>query len=297
VKQEQVVRDNEIFTTMDAFPVVEVPRDKDGFIQSFTIDDEENYLQFFNKFGFVVIDNVLEKNEIDTTILEVWETLEKAEKIVNRNDSNTWGFYSPVGILGDLPCSSKQAWRNRQNPKLYRAFSTIMNTKELWVSIDRFGIMRPTENVPIGKLKEEKIRKDVKDSNGLECKSMKDWKTVPLWLHWDLNPWIWTTGEGNDYDFGDDSVFNFIVENNGSKNDGRLKLQGLINLIDSTENEGGFCTVPGYFQYLNSYAKITKDSLYAERKKKTFDFVNVFPDDKMNDQYVKITSRAGSLII
>jgi len=111
------------------------------------------------------------------------------------------------------------------------------------------------------------------------------------WLHWDLNPYSWTTGEGFDYEFID-----FVIENNDTKNEGDLKLQGLLNLVDSTEEDGGFCTVPGFFKYLSEWVNITKESDFAKQRKNAF-FVTVPKNDKMNNQHVKITSRAGSLII
>jgi len=42
------------------------------------------------------------------------------------------------------------AWKNRQNPLIYEAFSNILKSEKLWVSIDRYGIMRPTKIVEGG---------------------------------------------------------------------------------------------------------------------------------------------------
>lgn len=55
-------------------------------------------------------------------------------------------------------------------------------------------------------------------------------------LHWDLNPWIWSLekDKGKDYIFEE-----FIQENNGSKNEGTGKLQGILNLVDSRDCDGG----------------------------------------------------------
>ena len=63
-----------------------------------------------------------------------------------------------------------------------------------------------------------------------------DWITKSRWLHWDMNPFHWTTtGEGLDYEFND-----FITENNGTKNTGEIKVQGMINLVDAREQDGGY---------------------------------------------------------
>jgi len=284
---------------MEPFPVVPLTYDEEGYVTSFKMDEEEKYMEFFNTYGFVVIDEVLDEFEVGATINEIWMELEAKpwnfdNVLVSRNNSETWTNFprSQVGIIRDDPCIGPQAWRNRQNPNLVKVFTKIMGKEQLWVSIDRFGLMRPTKNVPVGNLDPVEIRNNVKDNDkNLPLQDFDEWKTVPLWLHWDLNPYLWTTGEGFDYEF-----LNFVIENNDTKFDGDLKLQGLINLVDSTEDDGGFCTVPGFHKYLKEWAEKTKDSEFAQKRKHAF-FVSIPQNDKMRDQHVKITSRAGSLIV
>jgi len=257
-----------IFEEMEPYPVVPVPYDEEGYIKSFNIDEEDEYMNFFNEFGFVVIDNIIDQESVKATINEIWDDLESElwtyDRIkVDRNDSETWEYFprSQVGIVGNDPCIGFQAWRNRQNPNIYRAFSKIMGREELWVSMDRYGMMRPTKDIPVGKLEPVEVRNQVKDIQNLPLKNFDKWKTAPLWLHWDLNPYLWTSGEGAEYEFVD-----FIVENNDTKFDGNIKLQGLVNLVDSTEDDGGFCTVPGFHKYLKDWTTKTKDTIYAEKK-------------------------------
>lgn len=47
-------------------------------------------------------------------------------------------------------------------------FVELYGTKKLWVSIDRWGLMRPTKNIPMGKLPEQKIRTTVEDQIATE---------------------------------------------------------------------------------------------------------------------------------
>lgn len=56
---------------------------------------------------------------------------------------------SNSGILGKPPVFTAQSLENRQNPKLYDAFRTILKDDDLYVSIDRFGFFRPTNQVPV----------------------------------------------------------------------------------------------------------------------------------------------------
>eukprot|EP01126_Amoeba_proteus_P017948 TRINITY_DN188_c0_g1_i22.p1 TRINITY_DN188_c0_g1~~TRINITY_DN188_c0_g1_i22.p1 ORF type:complete len:243 (-),score=50.81 TRINITY_DN188_c0_g1_i22:105-833(-) len=178
--------------------------------------------------------------------------------------------------------------------------------------------MRPTRNVPIGKLKNPKtIRisvegdevaeigrgtivlqktRNVKADLTLSTSVVADkleWKTRSSWLHWDLNPWVWTSGdEGIDYKFEE-----FIEENNGSRNDGNLKLQGLITLVESRSGDGGFCCVPGFHHNLKAYCENSRNTEYVEKNRFNYTFVNVPPGDRLHSETVHISTRAGSLII
>ncbi len=79
--------------------------------------------------------------------------------------------------------------------------------KELWVSLDRYGVMRPTRNVPKGKIanpnnnnnndkdkdKDNDNDNDNKNESSIapnpeDVEDHPNWKTKELWLHWDLNP-------------------------------------------------------------------------------------------------------------
>jgi len=169
---------------------------------------------------------------------------------------------------------------------MYQVFCHLYKRSDLWVSIDRYGIMRPTQQIPLGKLKPVTQRTEVSATDLLESdapiQNKDNWKTEKLWLHWDLNPWKWTgTQEGLDYVFE-----HFIIENNGSRNStGQdLKLQGLIALVDSREQDGGFCCVPGFHHHLKDWAKATMLSHAASQKNNVFDYVNVPKGDKLHNQ-------------
>ena len=75
----------------------------------------------------------------------------------------------------------------------------------------------------------DKYRTSVKDekSTEIEKEDKPMWQSISSWTHWDLNPWKWTLNklDGVDYTFDD-----FISENNGSKNDGIVKLQGKVQI-------------------------------------------------------------------
>eukprot|EP01126_Amoeba_proteus_P017961 TRINITY_DN188_c0_g2_i2.p2 TRINITY_DN188_c0_g2~~TRINITY_DN188_c0_g2_i2.p2 ORF type:complete len:218 (+),score=37.13 TRINITY_DN188_c0_g2_i2:560-1213(+) len=104
---------------------------------------------------------------------------------------------------------------------------------------------------------------------------------------------VWTSGdEGIDYKFEE-----FIEENNGSRNDGNLKLQGLITLVESRSGDGGFCCVPGFHHNLKAYCENSRNTEYVEKNRFNYTFVNVPPGDRLHSETVHISTRAGSLII
>jgi hypothetical protein len=57
---------------------LECPRDeKDSeFIISFSVSEKKASKEFFEKFGFVIIRDVLSKEEISKTLEEIWDILE-----------------------------------------------------------------------------------------------------------------------------------------------------------------------------------------------------------------------------
>jgi len=169
--------------------------------------------------------------------------------------------------------------------------------KNLWISIDRYGIMRPTKNISVGKFSSEKTDRisgvDVENSQ-LPTKDFLHWKTKSQWLHWDLNPWIWSSSnEGIKYKWEED----FIQENNGSGNDGEPKIQGLFNFVDNKVGDGGFCCVAGFNRVIKEYSAKTANSGYAKAHAKEYAFVEVHAADPLQKQVLPISLRAGSCLI
>lgn len=144
-------------------------------IPIFTVENEGNLLEFWNTWGFVVIKDVLTKDQINLSIDEIWKVIEDQGKgKIKRNDISSWyneknwpdktkkGFIQPFNDF-----YLQQTWMNRQNPKIVKAFQILFGQDEIVVSRDRYGFMRPT--------KKQEETEDVSTSKN--------------WLHWDQNGW------------------------------------------------------------------------------------------------------------
>eukprot|EP00494_Astrolonche_serrata_P029788 UN30055 len=213
---------------------LDLPKDKEGYTESFDWDKPEDYIPFFKKYGVVVIHNVLTTNECKKSEDEVWDfiirycnrgTKNSSVKTtpVKRDVPETWSRWvglSKLGILGNEMLLSNQLCENRQNPKIYNVFKNILEEEKLMCVVGRASAMRPTKNV--------------KMSDGT-VKDMPEWKTIENWLHWDMNMWTgWTTT------FGWKSVDHSI--NVGYD---KTKVQAWVSLTNCGPNDGGFHCIPG----------------------------------------------------
>ncbi|KAL9657299.1 hypothetical protein ABK040_011519 [Willaertia magna] len=123
-----------------------------NFVKSFHLEqDEKEICKFFQHYGFVVIKNVLNQEQINTTIEDVWNVILGKDKTtspiyeslnnfhgndfkpVDRNDPTTWTVENgwpdldTCGLLGNHPIFSKTALENRQNENVYKSFQLLFN--------------------------------------------------------------------------------------------------------------------------------------------------------------------------
>ncbi|XP_065177873.1 putative phytanoyl-CoA dioxygenase isoform X1 [Sycon ciliatum] len=307
--------------------LIPIPRDKDDprYVQSFNLDEAEAYRTFFKQHGFVVIRDAISQEACNQSIDEMWEYIEdrgyelhrwlppmmvdhvnrlvtpdQLGKVLNksrirRDDpsswSNDWPPLDGAGIVGALPVFTRQALLNRQNPNVYEAFANIMERKDLMVSHDRLGLFRPLRNA----------------KNRL-VKPRKKWKTAYS-LHWDLNPWRHTldddlvmvqgTREAQrsvaDLKYIDPN--DFFLENNeiGMESEPQVNTQGMLNLADNLEEDGGFHLVVGFHKELASWSRSTRDLIAQYFMDKNF--IPVHGHDPMYKQPQRVPMRAGSLLI
>lgn len=94
-------------------------------------------LDFFEANGFVTVHDAVPSENLDAVIDAVWEFLG-----MDRDNPEDW-YHEPHRKGGMVEIYQHQSlWNNRQNPKIYEAFTQIWGVEELWVSRDR-ACMKP----------------------------------------------------------------------------------------------------------------------------------------------------------
>jgi len=280
---------------LDSIREVELPRDEEdpAYVKAFDVEDAEGIKAFFEEYGVVVVKDVLSTSQCEATIDDIWGYLETggwssyAESEIRRDDPSTWNNWPGMtgeGILGRGFEALPSMVENRANPAVFDVFGTLfgLDPSDLMVNHDRMGFFRPT---------------------ALPGAENEYWETVSN-IHLDMNPWVWITPEADERS---DAILStlkyrgkgdFIEENNHvgwRDSDFPLHVQGLINLADNVEADGGFAVVPGFHSVLSDWAEATTDSvgkLFGSRST----FIVLPQSSGVPDLGVRITARAGSLV-
>ncbi|MDP2439635.1 MAG: phytanoyl-CoA dioxygenase family protein [archaeon] len=205
-------------------------------------------------------------NQEEPSVLRWHRTGESTVRLhISRHHPITWATQLWPGIphLGIIQshgwANGAVAWRNRQLEKLHGVFSALAGTPRLLVTADRYGFMRPTR--------------------GEGCH--ESWATTARWLHWDMNPWD-----------GDWSLYGFDAP---TKELPCVRLQGLLNVTEAREEDGGFYTVPGCSHHTLQWASHRP---HLRQQYTNHNFVPVPREDTaLYPRVQQIPARAGSLIV
>eukprot|EP00004_Rigifila_ramosa_P021718 TRINITY_DN5832_c0_g1_i1.p2 TRINITY_DN5832_c0_g1~~TRINITY_DN5832_c0_g1_i1.p2 ORF type:complete len:358 (+),score=78.33 TRINITY_DN5832_c0_g1_i1:71-1075(+) len=262
---------------------IPVPRDDDDsrFAQSFDAADPGGAADFFAEYGFAVFRDVLTAAECEATIQEMVGVVRASAPGFVLEDAATHGEWKSrsFGMISASPVFLPQFVRNRQNPHIHRAFATVLGTPDLLVSHDRATIYRPT------------VSEDGADASHLRTATN---------VHLDLNPRgfldndaaIWRAADALRY--GD--VRDFISENNLVANDrSAVHVQGVLNLAENLEEDGGLILVPGFHRHFERWVR---QELRGQPDKFGVGSNFIFPKhDATNSLAQRIPMRAGSLVI
>lgn len=157
--------------------------DEEGYTRSFRVDEADRILAFYDRYGFVVVRDVLGPADCAATISEIWSIIEARGQLktkakpkpkskaastsaseakavaVSRTNPGSWdpnwawaAAVGPVsikeGMVGTGAIFAPQAIKNRYNPAMLRVAQLLLGDDDLIVSHDRYGIFRPTLGHP-----------------------------------------------------------------------------------------------------------------------------------------------------
>jgi hypothetical protein len=78
-------------------PTLEVPKDPAGYTVAFDVTQEAEIQDFFNKFGFAVVRDVLTGADCSATLAEIYSILEAGTHF-KRNNIGTWANWPADSI-------------------------------------------------------------------------------------------------------------------------------------------------------------------------------------------------------
>jgi hypothetical protein len=277
----------------EIFHPAPLPIDDDGFIVAFNVDQQEEILAFFERHGAVVVSNVLTDEECARSVDQVWQFLQDMfNPDIDRDKPESWSFkwpsFSKMGILGNDRWLYPQACDNRQNPKIYKVFQTLLGEHELIINITRAGLMRPTKDIFFPSLNKTEDR--------------ENWKTMSEWLHLDMNP---LTGRSTVYGFEnvaeghfDSSKDPILAQALPTNNSMRArKLQALLALDDCREEDGGFHTVPAFQHFIATWTKQNQQLCLDTNQSGDPTTVQIPKDDPIRQHIQRMPIRKGSLLV
>jgi hypothetical protein len=229
---------------MNIVPKIFVPTDDLGYTESFDLDHLENAKNFFDEFGFVVVNGILTQDEINASLEEIYHILGADGTGFDINDPDSWSKWPTnsiehFGNISKPPIFTRQFILNRTNIHIQNVCSYIIGDNDLLINHDRACFYRPTQTI-----------------NFSDGTRNQKWETKPN-LHLDMNPWNYiNNNEFCNIELGKlkyENTSNFIAENNYNLKKDGIALQGSINFFDNKEEDGGFILVPGFFKYFDEY--------------------------------------------
>lgn len=205
------------------------------------INDPEGIRCCYAKYGVVGITGILTKSELRDTVDEFQRILINLgiDKKFNIRDSSTYDLVSTqcnrYGVIGKSALITEILNRNRFHPNVKKAYSIVYETdpKNLIAQYDRLGWMRPTIS-PNG---ESWLKFNTPYvAPGLHLDVDPVYYFDPL-KHNEVSEWL------NRIPYTDAS--HLVNENNVKNIQMGTHCQGVLNILDNDDGDGGFQFIPG----------------------------------------------------
>eukprot|EP00434_Breviolum_minutum_P022246 symbB.v1.2.019632.t3/scaffold1616.1/size109294/8 len=218
------------------------------YVKSFEVADLAAQ-NFFKKYGFVVFQDVLSPAECEATVAEIWTSLEERTEGLQRHQMETWSLLSSerYGLPEEQAVFTPQMVANRQNQRVYAALDAVLPHLD---PIEDFDSPHPSPNSVVVTQDRWCIYRPAGHT--------ESWRTAEN-LHLDVNPWTYAglkpteietlrygTTISGDHRF---PLQDFRAELTAVQGRGAATgehVQGVLNLLDNLEEDGGTRVVPGF---------------------------------------------------
>lgn len=220
---------------------MEVPLDEDDcrFARTFAVEEAGSAAAraFFAERGFIAFRDVVEPAACARARRDMWSLLEEQHAGFRRGDATTWDAWPTkgFGMPGKHPVFRAPILALREHPRVHACFAGVLGERDLICSHDRWVLYRRTLGVAGGE--------------------RADWRTKRN-VHLDLNPREFLADDAGVYArlaalrYAD--ARDFVAENNDAAAGMGLGVQGLVNLRDNEEADGGTLVVPGSHRELGA---------------------------------------------
>ena len=255
-------------------------------------DDPQILLDHYNKYGVIAVTGILNEQQIIDTHRDIENLLKKeCNENFSFDDPDTYNtvdqYVNRYGCLDNRPLFTTQLMKNRLNTNLRKIYSILyeLPENELTPSHDRVAWMRPT----IGP-------------------NYEDWKhfDTPFeypGLHLDIDPSGYfnipfskqVSKSINMLTYND--TRDFISENNAKHITMGRSIQGIINLFDNEEEDGGFHCFPEGHIMVEKWYNDSKEYLPSPSTNGRYIFKQKTKNDAIFFNTTRIPCPAGTAIL
>eukprot|EP01048_Picozoa_sp_COSAG05_P018115 COSAG05_NODE_2590_length_2865_cov_2.359364_1_plen_532_part_00 len=295
--------------------------------------------RFWDEWGFVVFRDILTPCACRATVAEIWDALEERTPGLSRDAADTYQLLPAAryGLPDEQAVFTSQVVQNRQSPRLYAAIDTV--TPRLPRTVGAGADGGDGAGAGGGAAAADDDDDDDDDEGGDEdgcgsppaqpgpnsiVVSQDRWCLYPPSLgqsdrqtnnpgaHLDLCPWAYLPRAGRRQDpeadiealryEGPDRVrqlCDFRAEINCVLGEFGPHNQGVLNLVDNEDNDGGTALVPGFHRCFAAWSAALgsweANRMYQRRRGNAFVFGD--PRDPIHALMRRVTLRAGSLLL
>eukprot|EP00037_Helgoeca_nana_P008613 m.76649 g.76649 ORF g.76649 m.76649 type:complete len:446 (-) comp19048_c0_seq1:133-1470(-) len=268
-------------------PPTEIPRNPldPEFTVSFSATNAADVgaaQKFFCEYGFVVFREVVDAEQCQNTVHEVFDHLQTVHPDFDRLDPTTHHLLSSTtyGLPAQQAFFTRRCLENRQSPRVLTAMRAVLGVSDILVSHDRWCVYRPTLDHP-------------------------EWRTRGN-VHLDVHPWRYTAGETAVEDLPYADHVDFITELNAVVQSSGPHIQGVLTLEDNREEDGGTMLVPKFHSRFNEWfdtlGSLDQNSdvgglCWVVNRRQGGGSYKFAPADPINKLARRVTMRAGSIVL